>query len=141
MRRGGRGVPAQWIREGHADWIKYQMLDVLGMRTYAESREEVKRAILRSNVGIRFFPALSELSRGDRWTDASVRLGWGATYGQAFLAIDWLIERYGVESLNAFMRRFAGPDDPRSHWSAVFPVDRAEFVREFRARLEQLGGG
>jgi hypothetical protein len=73
MRRGGRGIPAQWIREGHADWVKYQVLDLLGIRTYPESREEVKRAILRSTTPIRFFPALSELSRGDRWTDASVR--------------------------------------------------------------------
>jgi hypothetical protein len=140
MRRGGRGIPAQWIREGHADWVKYQVLDLLGIRTYPESREEVKRAILRSTTPIRFFPALSELSRGDRWTDASVRLGWGATYGQAFLAIDWLVERYGIESLNAFTRRFAGNDPPRSHWAAVFPVDYAEFVSQFRARLEQLGG-
>jgi len=140
MRRGGRGVPAQWIREGHADWVKYQVLDLLGMRPYSESREEVKRAILRSATPIRFFPPLNELSRGDRWTDASVRLGWGATYGQAFLAIDWLVERYGIERLNAFSRRFAGNEPPRSHWAAVFGVEYAEFVSQARARLEQLGG-
>src|SRR3989442_11269715 len=36
-------------------------------------------------------------------------------------------------------RRFARDADPRSHWRAVFPIDSSEFVRQFRARLEQLG--
>ena len=55
LREGGRGRPAQWILEGHADWVKYQVFDLLGMRTYPESREEVKRTILRATTPIRFF--------------------------------------------------------------------------------------
>lgn len=139
MRRGGRGAPAHWIREGHADWVKYQTLELLRMRTYAESRDEVKRAILRSRTAIRFFPPLSELARGDRWTDAGIRLGSAATYGQSFLAVDWLVERYGIERLNEFNRRFSRNEDPRSHWSHVFPIRYSDFLTEFRARLEQLG--
>src|SRR5262245_47378715 len=65
MRRGGRGAPAQWIREGHADWVKYQVIDVLAMRTYAESRDEVTRAILRGTTPIRFFPPLNDIARRD----------------------------------------------------------------------------
>jgi hypothetical protein len=140
MRRGGRGAPAHWIREGHADWVKYQILELLGMRTYAESRDEVKRAILRSRTPIRFFPPLTELARGDGWTDAGIRLGSAATYGQSFLAVDWLVERYGIERLNEFNRRFSRHDEPRSHWAQVYPIRYSDFVAEFRARLEQLGG-
>ena len=92
MRLGGRGAPAHWIREGHADWVKYQTLELLQMRPYAESREEVKRSILRSLTAIRFFPPLNELARGDRWTEAGIQLGSAATYGQSFLAVDWLVE-------------------------------------------------
>jgi len=139
-RRGGRGAPAHWIREGHADWVKYQTLELLGMRTYAESRDEVKRSILRSRTAIRFFPPLNELARGDRWTDAGIRLGSAATYGQSFLAVDWLVERYGIERLNEFNRRFSRNEDPRAHWSQVYPIRYSEFLTEFRARLEQLGG-
>jgi len=139
MRRGGRGAPAHWIREGHADWVKYQVLEFLRIRTYVESRDEVKRAILRSPTSIRFFPPLDELARADRWTDAGLRLGSPATYGQSFLAIDWLVERYGIERLHEFNRRFSGNEDPRSHWSRVYPVRYSEFLSEFRARLEQLG--
>jgi hypothetical protein len=141
MRRGGQGAPAQWIREGHADWVKYQVIDVLAMRTYAESRDEVTRAILRGTTPIRFFPPLNDIARRDGWTDATIRLGWSATYGQAFLAVDWLIDRYGVDRLNTFSRRFSADDaDPRLHWSSVYPIAYQEFVSQFRARLEQLGG-
>ena len=140
MGRGGRRAPAYWIGEGHADWVKYQVLELLGMRTYPESREEVKRTILRATTPISFFPPLGDLTSSDRWMDASIRLGSAPTYGQAFLAIDMLVERYGVESLHTYMRRFARDADPRSHWRAVFPIDSSEFVRQFRARLEQLGG-
>jgi hypothetical protein len=140
MRRGGRGAPAQWVREGHADWVKFQVLEYLAIRSYADSRVEVQRAVLRSTTPIRFFPSLDDLSRNDRWTDANMRLGWAATYGQAFLAVDWLVERYGIESLHAFSRRFALEADPRSHWRVVFPIEFAEFVSQFRARLERLGG-
>ena len=139
MRRGGRGAPAHWIREGHADWVKYQVLDFLRMRTYAESRDEVKRAILRSPTPIRFFPPLSELARWDQWTDAGIRLGSAATYGQSFLAVDWLVERYGIERLHEFNRRFSRNEDPRSHWSQVYAIRYADFLSECRARLEQLG--
>jgi hypothetical protein len=141
MRCGGRGAPAHWIREGHADWVKYQILELLGMRSYAESRDEVKRSILRSRTSIRFFPSLSELARGDGWTDAEIRLGSSATYGQSFLAVDWLVERYGIERLNEFNRRFSGQDDPRSHWAQVYPIRYSDFVAEFRARLEKLDEG
>ena len=141
MRRGGRGAPAHWIREGHADWVKYQILELLSMRPYVESRDEVKRSILRSRTAIQFFPSLSELARGDRWTDAGIRLGSSATYGQSFLAVDWLVERYGIERLNEFNRRFSRHDDPRSHWREVYPIRYSDFVAEFRTRLEKLDEG
>jgi len=140
MSRGGPSTPASWILEGHADWVKYQVFELLGMRTYSESREEIKRTILRARTPIRFFPPLGDLAGADRWTDASIRLGWAPTYGQAFLAIDMLVERYGIESLNTYQRRFSTDADALSHWPSVFPITSSEFVRQFRARLEQLGG-
>jgi hypothetical protein len=139
-RGGSRGTPASWVLEGHADWVKYQVLEMLGMRTYLESRDEVKRTILRAATPIAFFPPLGDIAGADRWTDASIRLGWAATYGQAFLAIDMLIERYGVDKLNTYQRRFSTEADPNSHWPAVFPISSAEFLRQFRARLDQIVG-
>jgi hypothetical protein len=67
------------------------------------------------------------------------RLGGPATYGQSFLAIDWLIERYGSAKVLEFLGRFALDSDPRPHWATVFPVSYRQFADEFRARLESLG--
>jgi hypothetical protein len=39
-----------------------------------------------------------------------------ATCGQSFLAVDWLIERYGITSLHAFLRRFAADADRGARW-------------------------
>ena len=61
-----------------------------------------------------------------------------ATYGQAFLAVDWLVERYGSAKLLEFLGRFALDADPREHWRTVFPISDRQFADEFRARLEGL---
>ncbi|MBI3827699.1 MAG: hypothetical protein HY294_17040 [Candidatus Rokubacteria bacterium] len=136
MRRGGRGAAAQWIHEGHADWVKFRVIEMLGLRTYAASRAEVWRSALRSPTPIQRFPSLVDLSRADQWTEARGRLGSAATYGQAFLAVDALVEGYGIERLHEFLRRFSLDAPPASHWRAVFPVPFARFVQHFRARLE-----
>ena len=46
----------------------------------------------------------------------------------------------GGPSLNTYQRRFSTDADALSHWPSVFPITSSEFVRQFRARLEQLGG-
>ena len=93
LREGGRGRPAQWILEGHAEWVKFKVVDLLGYRAYAESRDIMMRAALASTI--KFFLDLSAARRQRRpGSEATRRLGALATYGQAFLAVDWLVERY-----------------------------------------------
>jgi hypothetical protein len=67
------------------------------------------------------------------------RLGSPATYGQAFLAVDWLVEQYGSAKLTEFLGRFALDADPRGHWGTVFPISYRQFGDDFRARLDGLG--
>jgi hypothetical protein len=131
---GRRGAPV-WIREGHADWVKYRVLDVLGYTPHAESRDEVLRSVRRSALPVQFFPGLEGLARHADWNDARNRLGGAATYGQAFLAVDWLVERYGHARLVEFLKTFA-PDEAGKQWQDVYPISYREFIKEFRARLE-----
>jgi len=137
LREGGRGRPAQWILEGHAEWVKFKVVDLLGYRAYAESRDIMVRAARESTI--KFFPDLPALINNAAWTEATRRLGAMATYGQAFLAVDWLVEQYGSAKLLEFLGRFALDTDPREHWRTVFPIAYRQFVDEFRARLEGLG--
>jgi hypothetical protein len=136
MRTGGPGAAAQWIREGHAEWVKYRVLDDLDIRRYGESRDGVLRAVVGGSTPVSRFPSLFGLARNEGWADALKRFGWSATYGQAFLAVDWLVERWGIERLHEFLGRFARPEDPRQHWHAVYGSGGALFIEEFRHRLE-----
>jgi hypothetical protein len=142
-----------WILEGHADWVAYQIGDRLGHRSYAQSREVVRRRVLGSTMSRARFPPLNDLETGEAWLRASVSVGWAPTYGQAFLAVDRLAERYTEDRLREFFRRFGGPDGrlrrvdagglfgdhlEQRYWNAVFPVTYRDFVAEFRAHLETL---
>lgn len=140
LREGGRGGVAQWILEGHADWVKVRVLDLLRYRPYDESREHIVRTVLGSPTPIALFPDLLELARGDAWVASANKLGPTPTYCQAFLAVDWLVERYGSAKLTEFLGRFAIGSEPQEHWGRVFPISYRQFLGEFRARLESLAG-
>ena len=138
LREGGRGRAAQWILEGHADWVKVRALDLLRYRSYAESRDHIVRTVVGSATPVKLFPGLQQLARNDAWVASTNKLGPPATYCQAFLAVDWLVERYGSGKVTEFLGRFSLDSAPREHWAKVFPISYRQFVDEFRVRLENL---
>ena len=140
LREGGRGRAAQWILEGHADWVKVRVLDLLRYRSYAESRDHIVRTVVGSPTPVTLFPDLRELAQNDAWVASTNKLGAPATYCQAFLAVDWLVERYGSAKVTEFLGRFSRDTAPREHWAKVFPISYRQFVEEFRVRLENLSG-
>jgi hypothetical protein len=140
LREGGRGRAAQWILEGHAEWVKIRVLDLLHYRSYTESRDLVVRTVVGSPTPIKLFPDLQELSRNANWVASTNKLGAPATYCQAFLAVDWLVERYGSTKVTEFLGRFALDSPPRENWAKVFPISYGQFAEEFRVRLENLAG-
>lgn len=140
LREGGRGRAAQWILEGHADWVKVRVLDLLRYRSYAESRDHIVRTVVGSPTPIKLFPDLRELAQNDAWVASTNKLGAPATYCQAFLAVDWLVERYGSAKVTEFLGRFSLDAAPREHWAKVFPISYRQFAEEFRVRLENLSG-
>ena len=140
LRQGGRGRAPQWMLEGHADWVKMRVLDLLRYRTYGESRDHIVRTVVGSPTPITLFPPLPELADNLAWVKTTNKLGAPATYCQAFLAVEWLVERYGSAKVTEFFARFSLRIDPREHWAEVFPISSRQFVDEFRARLERLAG-
>jgi Domain of unknown function (DUF4157) len=151
VRLAANGEPSvNWIDEGHAEWVAFQVGDRLGHLSYAASRERVRRRVRASSLPRARFPTLSDLETADQWVLATNQLGWAATYGQAFLAVDRLVERHSAERLRELFRRSGESDsrlrsiDARSafaglfarrSWNAVFPVDYRDFVAEFQADL------
>ena len=135
---GGRRWPAQWLREGHADWVAYQTLDSMGLRTFNESRAMVVHAIKTSPTTVHSFPDLDALANMGKWVDSKKQLGEQATYGQSFLAVEWLIERYGQAKLLEYFRRYATDKIPGRTWQSVYPISYRQFKDEFRNSLESL---
>src|SRR4029434_6514943 len=77
LREGGRGRPAQWILEGHAEWVKFKVVDLLGYRSYAESHDIMVHAALGSTI--KCFPDLAALATNAAWTEATRQHGAMAT--------------------------------------------------------------
>jgi len=124
-----------WILEGHAEVVRFRVLDLAGYRTYDQSRAEVLRSIGTS----RRLPNLRALEKAkDWWVDSLPQSE--AMYGVAFLAVEWLTERYGTAKLVEFLTRLRlGDADHREHWGKVFPIPYEYFLDEFSYRLKSLG--
>ena len=137
MARGRRGGSEQWIREGFADWVRFRTLDALSLRPYAESRRRVIEEVRRAGPVGRL-PALGVLVSNRQWIEARDGVGSPATYGQAFLATDWLVERWGHAAVIDYFRRFADGDDRARNFRAAFGAAPGQFAEEFRARLPAL---
>ena len=134
---GRRAGSEQWIREGFADWVKFRTLDALSLRPYAESRRRVIEDV-RGAGPVERLPALGVLVSNRQWMDARDGAGSAATYGQAFLATDWLVERHGHAAVVDYFRRFADRDDAAANFRAAFGVAAGRFAEDFRARLPAL---
>lgn len=135
---GGRRWPAQWIREGHAAWVSYQVLEIMGMRPFSESRAMVVRSIKSSTTALNSFPDLGALDSMGKWVEAKSSLGRPATYGQSFLAVDWMIERYGHTKLIELMGKYASDSESEKAWRIVYPITQRQFINEFHSRLKSI---
>ena len=126
-----------WLLEGHADWVAFQVLDLLGLQTYSDSRAGIVRSVTGAVTPIDRFPDLDTLADHDSW-NRSVR-SVPATYGQAFLAVEYLIERSSREAVVRFMSSSVAADNLRERWAEAFPMPYRAFADDFRAHLKSLG--
>jgi hypothetical protein len=129
---GRRGTSEQWLREGYAEWVSFRTVDALGLGSYADWRARRLRGFLRA-YGRLAPPPLDELSTIEQWVAARSKLGQEATYYQAFLATEALIQRRGNAAVIDYFRRFASSDDGRANFRASFGVELEAFARDFAA--------
>jgi len=126
-----------WMLEGQADWVAFQVLDRLGLRTYDESRAVVARSVAGAVTPVEHFPDLDALAGHATWNRSARSLA--ATYGQAFLAVEFLIERSSHAALVKFLGSAGEADDPRDRWAEAFSTSYREFADAFRAHLKSMG--
>ena len=136
---GRRGTSDQWLREGFADWVSYKVLESLGLDSYAQRRRmRIDRAWRARQY--QTFPSLTQMVSFRDWVTWRTTLGSEATYAQAFLAVDFLVERRGPPAVIKYFELFSRSNDRLANFEAAFGDRLAEFEREFSGYFERLLG-
>ncbi|MSP39999.1 MAG: hypothetical protein EXR70_16035 [Deltaproteobacteria bacterium] len=136
---GGASTADQWLREGFAEWVGYKVVDQFGAETMSTSREQALDAI--ANVkAFQTFPALTQLVSNPQWLTWLRSLGVPATYGQAFIAVDFLIEQTGVGAVVEYFRSFAKLNNRERNFTTAFGEPMAAFDQKFSAEMARRLG-
>lgn len=126
----------RWLSEGFAEWVGYQVLDRLGAQTLAKSRQGSVEAV-KARVD-QTFPTLTQLVTGEEWITWLRTLGHAATYGQAFLAVDLLVEYKGLPAVVQYFRLFEEPNNRERNFATAFGEPVTKFEDKFTAHLRTL---
>jgi hypothetical protein len=134
----GRLISADlWLIEGSANWAAYKVLEVLDIETFGKSRERSVEVAANARH-FQTFPALSQLAAAGDWQTWVRTLGLEATYGQAFLAVDYLIEQNGLAALVEYFRLFGKSNNRQGNFVAAFGEPLSTFEEKFGKHLGVL---
>jgi hypothetical protein len=129
----------QWLREGFAEWVGYKVVDTFGAETFAKSHERALDLIATARF-YQTFPSLSQLARNSEWLTWSRTLGRAATYGQALIAVDFLIEQKGLAAVVEYFRLFGKLNNRERNFTTAFGEPISAFERKFTEHLQLLLG-
>jgi hypothetical protein len=130
----------QWLVEGFAEWVGYKIADRLGAESFAKSRAQALNRIARVK-GYQTLPSLTQLVDGPSWTAWVQSLGDAATYGQAFIAVDFLVEQKGMAAVIDYFRLYRKLNNRTRNFTAAFGESLDPFDKRFSVSLaRQLGG-
>ena len=132
---GRRSASDQWLREGFSEWISFGVLARLQLASEGRKRGDARRAVaLASAVRL---PALSELATWDAWVRFQAERPALPLYPYAYLAVDLLVERHGVDAVLGYFRSFTSSNDAEGLFRAAFGETRSELETALRARLAE----
>ena len=121
----------RWLSEGFAEWTGYRVVEKLGGATFAASRRSISNEVTRARHQ-RPDPALTQLVAGEDWLKWLRSRGRLSTYGQAFLAVDLLIEQKGVLAIVEYFRLFRESNDRERNFMTAFGESVTEFEAKYR---------
>jgi hypothetical protein len=136
----GRFINADlWLIEGSANWAAYKVLEVLDIETFGKSREHSVDVVAKARQ-FQTFPSLTQLAIATDWETWVRTLGLEATYGQAFMAVDFLVEQKGLPALVEYFRLFARPNNRERNFMTAFGEPLSAFEEKFGNHLHLLVG-
>jgi len=136
----GRLISADlWLVEGSAEWVAYKVLDELDIETFAKGRERTIEVAAKARQ-YQTFPRLTQLVTGTEWQTWGRNLGREATYNQAFLAVDFLIEQKGLPAVVEYFRLFGKLNNRERNFTTAFGEPVSTFEEQFSNQLQVLLG-
>jgi hypothetical protein len=129
---GTRGTSAQWLREGFADWVAARVLEALGVQSLETFRDR-RLSLVRSS---RMALALDRMVTFPEWVEMATRTDAAAIAAQAFLAVDFLVERRGMPAVLDYFSRFAASSDADANFSLAFGEPPHAFERALESHLK-----
>lgn len=126
----------QWFVEGFAEWASYRAVHWLGLNDYALLRQINLRSIGRASD--RPLPRLADLGRSGQWVLAHGSAGGAGTYSQGFLAVEYLIQEKGFETVIGYFRASATSTDRLQTFRQAFGEDFEQFEVRFASHLRAL---
>ena len=132
----GRSITAdQWIREGLADWVGYKVAEALNAESFDKGREKALD-LIAERKSYQTFPSLSQLALNSEWLTWSRTLGRSGTYGQAFIAVDFLITEKGLPAVINYFQLFKKLNNRGRNFATAFGEPIATFEDRFAKHLE-----
>ena len=129
----------RWLVEGFAEWVSYKFLDAIGIDSFAKSRER-NIDMIASAKQFQTFPSLTQMVSGADWQTWNRNLGYVATYSQAFVAVDFLVEKRGLPSVIEYFRLFTKLDNRERNFRTAFGESVSKFTEEVNAYVRELVG-
>jgi hypothetical protein len=132
---GGEPGPAQWLKEGMAEWVAFSVLERLRLDSLAQRRERARASVRHSKALAAARLDIEGLGSPAGFIARHRRDGTLPTYQLAFLMVDHLVSRDGFPSVVSYFRAFTESRDRGGNFRRAFGRTVASFEQEFLAAL------
>jgi hypothetical protein len=134
----GEGRAEQWLAEGMAEWVAFNVLERLGLDTVTNRRALATAGIRNHAALVAARLDLETLGNPRGFTVRHLREGSLPTYQLAFLMADYLITRDGFPRVVAYFRSFERKQDRHANFRDTFGQSLENFELEVLAHLKSL---
>jgi hypothetical protein len=134
----GEGRAEQWLAEGMAEWVAFNVLERLGLDT-VKNRREIASAGIRTHAALLAARLdLDTLGTPRGFTVRHLKEGSLPTYQLAFLMTDYLITRDGFDRTVEYFRGFGQGGGRRDTFRTAFHQTLEQFEAEVLAHLKTI---
>jgi hypothetical protein len=134
----GEGRAEQWLAEGMAEWVAFNVLERLGLDKVPNRRAMATAGIRNHAALVAARLDLETLGNPRGFTVRHLREGSLPTYQLAFLMADYLIARDGFPRVVAYFSSFEHKQDRHANFRKTFGQSLEHFELEVLGHLKSL---